>query len=209
MIRSLRRLSTTLNYLRIEREGKLTDEVFLPLLLATATFAFFYLLDWNVQIFGSSGLISAIVGLLQMVAGFYIASLAAVATFKKASMDDPMPGAPTVLHVRRRNRIKEEQLSRRRFLCFLFGYLSFLSFFLYLLGTIMNLAAPEIELSLSSEYHGAVKWVGTFVFLFIFYNLIITTLLGLYYMTDRIHRSAAVVQEKNPSQQSDLEDDEL
>ncbi|MCK1670190.1 hypothetical protein [Bradyrhizobium sp. 153] len=67
--------------------------------------------------------------------GFFIAALAAVATFGKQEMDDPMPGEPPVrLEHTINTETYYENLSRRRFLSFLFGYMAFLTLVLYVVG---------------------------------------------------------------------------
>lgn len=83
------------------------------------------------DIFGDHGIVQGVNGLLQILTGFYIASLAAVATFNKQSMDEVMPGEPPIVDVRGG---KIEQLTRRRFVCSMFGYLAFISLFVYLIG---------------------------------------------------------------------------
>jgi len=177
-----------LSYLRIERKGKAFDELVLPLLLLALTLCFFWLLDWKLVIFGSSGLVSGVGSYLQVVTGFYIASLAAVATFNQKNMDLRMAGDSPTLTVEWKGRRLEEQLTRRRFLCFLFGYLSFLSIFVYFGGVGANLIAPPLVAALPKDYLFFVKWGFVSVYLLVVYNLICTTLLGLYYMTERIHR---------------------
>lgn len=187
-MRSVKRLLTPLSYLRIDRQDKILDELALPLLLLIATITVFWLLDWKLVIFGSSGLVAGVGSYLQVVTGFYIASLAAIATFNQKNMDLRMAGESPTLKVEWMGVKREEKLSRRRFLCFLFGYLSFLSIFLYFGGVGANLLAQPILSLLNGSTIFWFKWTFVSVYLFIVYNLICTTLLGLYYMTERIHR---------------------
>lgn len=198
-MRSIKRLLTPLSYLRIARQDKFIDEVALPLFLLCATLFIFWLLDWKLVIFGGSGLIAGVGSYLQVVTGFYIASLAAIATFNQKNMDLRMAGESPTLTVEWMGVKREEKLSRRRFLCFLFGYLSFLSIFLYFGGVGANLLAQPILSSLSGPAVFWIKWTFVSTYLFIVYNLICTTLLGLYYMTERIHRPEAEPVEALPS----------
>lgn len=188
---SIRRLLAPLSYLRIEREDKVTDELVIPAVLTIISVGILWCFSGRIPVFADKGVVSFIVGYLQIVSGFYIASLAAVATFNKESMDKPMPGIPVVLPVTRRSKGRPETLSRRRFLCFLFGYLSLLSLVLYFSGSALILLAPHIKNILSEAALAAVKWSVICVYMFTTYNLLVTTLLGLYYMTDRIHRKDA------------------
>jgi len=187
-----------LSYLRIDRRGKVFDELVLPLFFLLLTFLVFWLLDWKIVVFGSSGLVSGVGSYLQVVTGFYIASLAAVATFNQKNMDVRMAGDSPTLTVEWKGRRLEEQLTRRRFLCFLFGYLSFLSIFVYFGGVGANLIAQPLVTVVPKAYMFWVKWGFVSIYLFVVYNLICTTLLGLYYMTERIHRpESEFVESKN------------
>lgn len=204
---SIRRLLTPLSYLRIEREDKVTDELIIPAVLTFISVGTLWYFSGKVPIFPDKGIISFIVNYLQIVSGFYIASLAAVATFNKESMDKPMPGIPVILPVTRKSKGRPETLSRRRFLCFLFGYLSLLSLVLYFSGSALILLAPQVKLILPVEVLAAVKWSVVTVYMFTTYNLLVTTLLGLYYMTDRIHRKEATFVSPSADQASAPVDD--
>lgn len=207
---SLRRLLTPLSYLRIKRQDKAMDELVIPGVLTAIVVGVLYLFSGKISIFSEKGVISVIVSYLQIVSGFYIASLAAVATFNKDSMDKTMPGIPVVLPSRRKRRGKPEALSRRRFLCFLFGYLSFISLILYFLGSASILLAPQLKPLMSDFWLQLVKWPAVTAFTFATCNMMITTLLGLYYMTDRIHRkdAAFIAPMVAPISDDDDDDDE-
>ncbi|PYY71482.1 hypothetical protein CRX42_05890 [Pseudomonas jessenii] len=188
---SIHRLLTPLSYLRIERQDKITDELVIPGVITFLLVAVLFYFSGRIPVFSEKGVISVIVGYLQIVSGFYIASLAAVATFNKDSMDKPMPGIPVLLRSRRRKKGRSEALSRRRFLCFLFGYLSFMSLFLYFGGSALVLLAPHIKAIFTGGLFLLLKWAVVIMYIFLTSNMLITTLLGLYYMTDRIHRREA------------------
>lgn len=198
-MRSLKRLLTPLSYLRIDRQDKLFDEIVLPLFLLAFTLGVFWLLDWKLVIFGASGLVAGVGSYLQVVTGFYIASLAAIATFNQKNMDLRMAGESPTLTVEWMGVKREEKLSRRRFLCFLFGYLSFLSIFLYFGGVGANLLAQPLLSFIPSTVAFWIKWTFVSIYLFILYNLICTTLLGLYYMTERIHRPESEIAQTQPT----------
>lgn len=189
-----------LDYLRIHHPSKVRYDFWLPLTIAIVSTVLLILLPVKVPILGSSGLISIFTGLLQILIGFYIASLAAVATFDREIMDSVMAGQPPILKRKIDNETEEEELTRRRFLSLMFGYLSLLSFFLYFLGTFVNLVAPSLLTLVSVKILPYLKWGLVFVFLFLASNLFITTLLGLYYMSDRIHRGDPKLIIKEPQQ---------
>jgi hypothetical protein len=106
-------------------------------------------------------------------------------------MDKRMDGDSPVLTLDWLGQTAPETLTRRRFLCFLFGYLSFCSIFLYFCGIGANLIAAPAAQMIPVRYAFAIKWSFACIYLFVLYNLISTTLLGLYYMTERIHRPSA------------------
>ncbi len=185
---AIERLLKPLDYLRVQHPAKLKYDFFIPASLTVVVAALFYFVPKSPPIFGNSGLISLINSLLQVLTGFFIASLAAVATFNKEGMDATMPGDPPKLRIIERGRIKIIDLSRRRFLSLMFGYLAFVSLGLYMFGGAANLFAEGAKTAIPAEWHKAVHWVFLLVYGFVLSNLMITTLLGLFYMSDRIHR---------------------
>lgn len=195
---ALHRLSKPLDYLRIQHPAKTKYDLVIPLACTVAGVCLFYFMPKTPAIFGQNGLISLINSLLQVLTGFFIASLAAVATFNKEGMDNTMPGDPPRLRVMERGRIKIIDLSRRRFLSLMFGYLSFISLFLYLGGGIANLFADSVKALVPQDWHGISRWGFLSLYIFLLANLLITTLLGLFYMSDRIHRHDPVLQSGTP-----------
>jgi len=191
---ALSRLLRPLDYMRIRHPEKLSYDFIIPAILTALIVALLLLLPKPVQLSGKDGLFAAIVGLLQILTGFYIASLAAIATFKKEGMDQTMPGDPPTLKTSFRGKIRIDQLTRRRFLCLMFGYLAFVSVFLYFVGNGALLVSDNLKLVISAKLYPIVKWSCVTAYLFITSNLIITTLLGLYYMVDRIHRNEGSIE---------------
>ena len=185
----LRRLFIPLDYIRIKHpEKKIYDSV-IPLTLSASTVFLFITLPLPMKIFGQNGLVSYITGFLQTLIGFYIASLAAVATFNRDGMDDLMKGKTPTLKVKDKGQKIVQKLTRRRFLCLLFGYLSFIGIFLYFFGVFSELFADNIKLILPVSLHPYSKLTFIFIFMTITYNLLVTTLFGLFYLVDRIHRN--------------------
>lgn len=182
------RLFRPLDYLRVRHSEKIKYDLYLPLILSFLLTVVLLLLPKPVHIFGSSGLIKIITEILQILTGFYIASLAVISTFKKEGMDDVMPGKPMMLKVKIAGVFRDEELTRRRLLCLLFGYLALISIFLYFLGAGSNLLIENIKYLIPIKAHGYVKWSFIFLYLLVVSNLLITTLIGLFYMVDRIHR---------------------
>jgi hypothetical protein len=184
----LSQLLTPISYLKIRQEVKPWFDWYVPLIITVVSFSILFALPKEVSVFGEAGLVFFITDLIKVLTGFYIASLAAIATFNKESMDELLAGSPAELMIDRGTGPKLAKLSRRRFLCYLFGYLAFMSLAIYFIGAAVSLVAGSFA-SLSGSILGdCLKWVFVFVYLFFTANLLTTTLLGLHFMTDRIHR---------------------
>lgn len=187
-----KRLLRPLAYLRIRHDDKYRYDWYLPLVAALLLLIVLIITPGDLKFLGAEGLVSIFTGLLQILVGFYIASLAAVATFDRPSMDEKMQGDPPTLKDRRRNEIIQRDLTRRQFLSMLFGYLAFVSIVLYFVGALANLLIPQAiasgAITLPFWLGWALQWLGLLVFLFVAANLLVTTMLGLFYMSDRIHR---------------------
>lgn len=178
-----------LSYLRIKNSQLIPYKLTIPLTLTSLFLLSYIKSPIGLNIFGENGLIDSINGLLGLLIGFYIASLAAVATFQNENLDKEIQGEKALLENIRGGSKYFEELTRRRFLCLLFGYCSFISIFLFLLGVFIKLFSDVFVLIIYSEYHFFLVILFLALYMFVFFNLIVTTLLGLYYLTDRIHRS--------------------
>lgn len=189
MLKSLIKLFVPLNYLRIQHACMKYFNFVIPLIIATFTILIFILLsDTSAKLTGQNSFISVITEFLKILTGFYIAALAAVATFNKPDMDELMEGEPPKLKIKFREKTQIIDLTRRRFLCYLFGYLSFLSIVIYLGGEFSFYLPNVYCIIFSSKCYIYIKYLSLFIYLFAFWNLITNTLLGLYYLTDRMHR---------------------
>ncbi|MFW3346931.1 hypothetical protein ACN9PN_00890 [Klebsiella pasteurii] len=169
---------TPIDYVRIKHPEKRFFDWILPVLTAAAITVVISILPKSVSIIGKDSLVSLVNGILQILSGFYIASMAAVATFSKEGMDDVMQGEPP--------KLKKQKLTRRKFLTYLFGYLAFMSIALYFLGGALQLTSTSIkELHLSSI--PIAKGILLFFYLTAVCNIIYTTALGMFFMIDKMH----------------------
>ncbi|EKS4709585.1 hypothetical protein U3Y24_001177 [Salmonella enterica] len=169
---------TPVDYVRIKHPEKRFFDWVLPVLTAAIITIVISILPKSVSIIGKDSLVSLVNGILQILSGFYIASMAAVATFSKEGMDDVMQGEPPTL--------KQHKLTRRKFLTYLFGYLAFMSIALYFIGGALQLTSSSIkELHLSSI--PMLKATLLFVYLTAVCNIIYTTALGMFFMIDKMH----------------------
>ena len=167
----------------------------LPLLIASGATALFFALPLRPSVTGKEGLFAAITQILALLPGFFIAALAAIATFARPEMDETMPPpAPTImLNIGRKCKV---ELTRRMFLSYLFSYLSIASLLLVAFCVGAELISPSIKVVISPSVFGgyykiartSLSFTGTF---FAFYgcaSIFITTLHGIYFMTERMHQ---------------------
>ncbi|HGM5295041.1 TPA: hypothetical protein ACKP0P_001609 [Serratia marcescens] len=187
-------LSMTLKpfkYLLIRHKDKKWFDFILPAIFSFSLSLIFYRLEKPFPLVATGGLVPQINSLLQMLIGFYIASLAAIATFGNSSIDDVMAGEPPTLKMKIKGSVNVIPLTRRRFLCYLFGYLALVSIVLYLAGVVATLIGYSgsnfLKQLTELGYIGVFKAILLFFYLFFLINLVLTTLLGLYYLSVRIH----------------------
>ncbi|MFM5546042.1 hypothetical protein ACET7K_07915 [Aeromonas veronii] len=175
------KLSKPLHYVLISSTEKRWFDFGLPLLFTTISILIIYVfLPQPISFIGKDSVISLSNGILQILSGFYIASMAAVATFNREGMDDLMEGSdvPT---------LRREPLSRRSFLSYLFGYLAFMSIVMYFAGGLTQLASSTVH-TFCVQYP---FWKVTLAaaYLLMLWNILFTTILGMHFLIDRIHRS--------------------
>lgn len=181
-----------LAYWRIKHSEKVKFDLILPIMIAAIFCLPLLSARFRVDALGSLNIIETIGSFIGLLVGFFIAALAAVATFGSPDMDDEMPG-PLVLHHWRNGVEYDENLSRRRFLSFLFGYLAFVSIFVYLFGIGFKIVYTYL-IGVAWPAYSDVSFVGFWiVYVFLIASILSNTLLGLFYLTDRMHRPTSGV----------------
>lgn len=184
-MRKYHHLLTPLSFLRLRGPDLTAYQWRLPAILAAIAFIGYYALPVAPPVFSDKGLVNTVNGLLNTLIGFYIAALAAVAAFPSASPDAEMKGrAPTIMNYRQDQAI-EEKLTRRRFLVILFGYSAFVSIALFGFGVVSLMISP----SMAGVPGGTVlKALWLLTYFSMASSLVVSTLLGLHYLIDRMHR---------------------
>jgi energy-converting hydrogenase Eha subunit A len=141
----------------------------------------------NVNAFHPDGVFDRLLGFVQSLPGFYLAALAAVATFNRPNLDQLMPGTPPKVAILYHGKPLVIELTRRRFLCMLFAYLTALSFALTL-SLVMGLPLVDhVREALHSEIVGIARFAVASCLIFIATQLVVITLWGLYYLGERMH----------------------
>ncbi|MBW7765907.1 MULTISPECIES: hypothetical protein [Enterobacter cloacae complex] len=188
------KLFSPLSYLRIKHEEKDWYDYKVPVIASVIVTIVYHFHANKISLIETNGLLLQVNGLLQVLIGFYIAALAAVSTFSSSSIDEVMAGVPPTLVEKFRGQKLTVELTRRRFVCYLFGYLALVSFMLFCIGMISILMGKPFHIWLLTFWSAdAILWLKTVfvgVYLFILINIITTTLLGLYFLAVRFHQSS-------------------
>jgi hypothetical protein len=196
MIWAVRQLLTPFRYLRIRYghgafRSKFVYDWVLPIVLSAISVYLSLTYAEHAKLFSEHSLIGAFNKLLEILVAFYIVALAAVATFDPGgSLDTKMKGEPAtlVLVYARSGKINKE-LTRRQFVCYLFGYLSTLSLLVYVTVITCNQVEHSIaEMCYRLLGNGAyyLKAGVMFVFMAALWQIVVTTLLGIYFVSDRL-----------------------
>lgn len=179
-----------LNYLRIRHPYALKYNWLYPLFLGGVISFGFLKLGSAADAFKDGGVILSLIPLLSILSPFYIAALAAVSTFTgNKSVDLPFEmRKPVLLYVMGDGGDWEDiEVTPRHFLSMLFGYSTALSLLLLLLAIFSPLALSALQ-KIPSGYASYGLSAFLCVFLLLFSQLVLGTLLGVYFLADKIHR---------------------
>lgn len=178
----MRQLLCGFLYITVRHPQKFIWDFWISPIVGACVFILFVVAGDAANISGNDGFLDQVSGLLSIFSGFFITSLAAVVSFNSDGMDRVMPGqAPTI----RGKSGSEDPLTRRRFLCMLFGYLALSSVFLYFFAIFGRLFSGYL-LGIISVY---ILWMMFLIYLIWLSHILVTMLVGVYYMVDRMHRS--------------------
>lgn len=189
MIAWLDMLGKPAAYLAVRHPQKPTFDWFVPIGLTCVSTAVYVWLPTTIPFIGQNSLTGFIQELVKMLSGFFIAALAAIATFKDDQLDKYMIGDPPTLteYDAEKSRMVERALTRRRFLSLLFGYLAFISLMLFV-WTVALAVVKDTAIASLGAWTPAARIATVAFTLFWFWNMFSVALLGLYYLTYRMHR---------------------
>lgn len=189
----LYQLLRPLEYLRIRHPKKACIDWYVPLAVAVIVTVLVRLLPIGLNFYGAEGIVANFLGLFQALPGFFIAALAAVATFGRTDIDEAMPGdPPPLLRIRTNSGVMNMvALSRRRFLCLLFSFLAAECIAMILLSVAYLAVAPALADVMNPVAIVAISFIGALVYFLILSQMLVTTLWGLYYLGDRLHQPDA------------------
>jgi hypothetical protein len=180
-------LSRPFGYILIRHPVKKVVDWYIPSGLAIFLAITLCPLRTELNVWGTGGMVQMAQQVVQGLPGFYIAALAAVATFgQQSTLDMEIPAPTPTIQTRSAGEWISMKLTRRRFLCLLFAYLTSVSILLSLLATYgMAVAAPIRKLT-SSWFAEVISYAGTTVYSVFLFQLVVVTLWGLYYLSDRM-----------------------
>lgn len=184
----LAQLSRPFSYLTIKHELKWQMDWLIPGIVSiTATTA--VLLLWpSINIYGDSGIISRVLSFIQNLPGFYIAALAAIATFGRSDIDSTMPEPTPTIIENRMGRPSPIPLTRRRFLCMMFAFLTAECVTLIIISILVLSIGAEKTVFMEGDTLKVIAKVGFYIYAFFLSQMILATFWGLFYLGDRIHR---------------------
>lgn len=159
----------------------------LPAVAAVLILAAFGLWAPGVNAFHASGVFERLLGFIQSLPGFYLAALAAVATFNRPSLDQLMPGTPPTVEILYHGKNTLVDLTRRRFLSLIFSYLTALSIALTLVLVFGLPIVDHIRDALSAGWVPLVRASIAGALLLFVAQLVVITFWGLYYLGERMH----------------------
>ncbi len=188
----LRQLAQCFAYLRIRLgrgiyESKVLIDLVVPVALGTALTLVHYYGLGRPDFFGTDQFAAKFSKLFELLAAFFIAALAAVATLERKSLDEPLRGAQATL----RSWSNEQQemvdvvLTRRMYVSYLFGYLATVALLLTLAMPFAEAYANSCRTCLGCT-HELLWWIGRFTFFTVLANVVLTSLYGVYFLSTRI-----------------------
>ncbi len=185
-----RHLLRPLSYLFIEHKQKWRVYWLYPLLFSSMTVGVLFLLKkyGAITFYADGAVIAKILGFVQNLPGFYIAALAAIATFNKIDIDKTMPSPAPRIDIIVQGKSIAIELTRRRFLCSMFAFLTAESMILVMLSVFGQTISVPVKAMLSAQFHVWASALFMLIYMFIFLQMLITTFWGLYYLGDRLHQ---------------------
>jgi hypothetical protein len=178
-------------YLSIQHPTKPIVDWVVPGVLSLVATVVVVLVRGKINFYGAGGVVSLLLGYIQNLPGFYIAALAAIATFPRVEIDQILAGnpAPKIVNVDSQGNEAVIELTRRRFLCLMFAFLTAECIILTVLSALgLSVAAP-IRGAVPDFAYITLYTVATFSYFMLFFQLIVATFWGIFYLGEKIHQS--------------------
>lgn len=189
----LRHLLRPFSYLSIEHKQKWRVDWLYPFILAMASVALIFGMKrfGQISLYSDGGMIAKILGFIQGLPGFYIAALAAIATFNKTDIDKTMPAPAPKTNIMVQGRSVAIELTRRRFLCSMFAFLTAESLIIIILAIFSQSIFSPLKGIIHAPLQILASGLFMLVFFLLFWQMIIASFWGLFYLGDRLHQPDA------------------
>lgn len=189
----LKHLLRPFAYLSIEHRQKWIVDWIYPFVLTGLSVA---LIFWarqlgQISLYGDGGLVGKTLGFIQNLPGFFIAALAAIATFNRIDIDKTMPAPAPTLDIRVQGKTVVIELTRRRFLCSMFAFLTAENIILIVVGIFAQSLYLPMKAFLGVAVHTWASAIFIFFYLLMFWQMIVTSFWGLFYLGDKLHQPDA------------------
>lgn len=170
-----------------------------PLLSASVLTAMFWLLPIQPKLTGDGSLSRHMMSVFGILPGFFIAAIAAVATFNRPEIDEAMPDPAPKIKLRTGGEDEFVDLTMRMFTSHLFSYLTALSFLAVFTFLSADLISPSVyfmvnkvsDIAQRAQIYSAMSILYVWMVAWFASKIILTTLVGLYFLAERMHRPNA------------------
>lgn len=183
-------LMRPLNFLRVSHQFAKRYNLFYPLILSGLTVVAVEYGSTPLDAMKRDGIIHSFSGIFSLMTPFYIAAIAAIATFSgKATIDKPFEmSSPVTLEILGDSGHWEViNVTPRHFLSLLFGYSTLVSLVLAVFSNLAPLLRDAYEKCDCTSAQYTLPFIIGIFFFFVF-QLVLNTLLGVYFLSDKIHR---------------------
>ena len=182
------------NYLFINHEDNKRQEreIMFPLIPAIL-FTFIYILSsFKLSLIGEEGIFSSMSDLLQLLSAFYLAGLAAIATFGNENLNKSLRGGDAFIYTWNNAMQRKEKvvLSRRAFLTRQFAYLSWMSIIAFLVISVFE-SSKDIILIKSTIAINIINCLLCFIGVYVVSNIIYVSSSAILFLASRLNKDEA------------------
>lgn len=177
-------------YLSIRHPTKRVVDWVIPSVISLIATAITISVQGKVNFYGQGGFVSLVLGYVQNLPGFYIAALAAIATFTRPEIDQIIPGnqTPKIMSTDSHGNRNLIELTRRRFLCLMFAFLTAECILMTIFSVVgLSVAAP-MRAAVPHWLYQVFFGIATFSYFLIFSQLVLATFWGIFYLGEKIHQ---------------------
>ena len=185
----LNQMLQPLSYLAIRHPQKWKVDWLFPISIAFVCTFFSIGDDFKSDIYRTSGPISLLLSFLSCLPGFYIAALAAIATFGRNDIDNILPEPTPTVKLNTRGQNILVKLTRRRFLAMLFSFLTCESISLVLLSVLLLSCGSSLSNmdTWNNRIGQGISISMTFIYYTLLMQMLAATFWGLYYLGFKLH----------------------